>query len=331
MFRRGSIGVGILLVLMLVGTGGYMLLEGWGWLDALYMTVITFTTVGFHEVQPLSTTGRVFTIFMAIGGVAAMLYFLMALMSRIVEEEVFHVFVRRRRMRGTLARMRHHYLLCGFGRVGREVARALAAEGAEFIVIDADADAIEEARELGYLYVQGNAAEDDVLRAAGVEHAHGLVAATGSDSDNVYITLTARGLNDRLQVVARTTDIANTEKLKRAGADKVVSPMEIGGRRIAMSAVRPLAVDFVDSMFDHAPDEEERLRFAEIHIARGSALAGVTIGELTHEGSVEAIALRRADAEIIATPHRNSVLQVGDSLFVIGAGDAVSALADGVC
>ena len=325
MFKRGSVGVGILVVLVLVGTGGYMLLEGWDWLDALYMTVITFTTVGFHEVHPLSTAGRVFTIFMAIGGVAAMLYFLTELMRRIVEEEVFYGFVRRRRMRGTLSRMRHHYLLCGFGRVGREVARAFAAEGAEFIVIDASLDVIEEVRELGYLCIQGNAAEDDVLRAAGVEHARGLVAATGNDSDNVYITLSARGLNDELLVVARTADIANAEKLKRAGADKVVSPMEIGGRRIAMSAVRPLAVDFVDSMFDHAPDADERLRFAEIPIARDE---GMTVGDLTNDVNVEAIALHRAQGDTIATPHRDSVLYAGDSLFVIGAVDAVGALLD---
>ena len=325
MFKRGSVGVGILVVLVFVGTGGYMLLEGWDWLDALYMTVITFTTVGFHEVHPLSTAGRVFTIFMAIGGVAAMLYFLTELMRRIVEEEVFYGFVRRRRMRGTLSRMRHHYLLCGFGRVGREVARAFAAEGAEFIVIDASLDVIEEARELGYLCIQGNAAEDDVLRAAGVEHARGLVAATGNDSDNVYITLSARGLNDDLLVVARTADIANAEKLKRAGADKVVSPMEIGGRRIAMSAVRPLAVDFVDSIFDHAPDAEERLRFAEIPIAWDE---GMTVGDLTNDVNVEAIALERAQGDTIATPHRDSVLYAGDSLFVIGAVDAVGALLD---
>ena len=198
----------------------------------------------------------------------------------------------------------------------------------DFIVIDAGERSIAEAEELGYAYIQGNATEDGILRAAGIGHAQGLVAATGNDSDNVYITLSARGLNDRLQVVARTSDIANSDKLRRAGADRVISPLQIGGRRIALSAVRPLAVDFVDSVFDNALDEDERLRFAEIQIAKDSALEDSTIGEVLKSG-VEALGLRRADGEMVATPHRHNVLQPGDSLFVIGVSEAVTALADG--
>ena len=324
MFRRFGVSIGILLLLLVAGTAGYMLLEGWHWLDALYMTVITFTTVGYREVQPLSTTGRIFNIFLIVGGVAAMLYFLSALMSHIVEEEVFAAFVRRRRMRNTLASMRNHYILCGFGRVGREVARAFLAEGVDFIVIDADDRSVSDAQELGYAHIQGNATEDDALRAAGIEHARGLVAATGDDSDNVYITLSARGLNEALQVVARTSDIANAAKLKRAGADQVISPLEIGGRRIAMSAVRPLAVDFVDSMLEGAHDE--RMQFAEISIDGSSALSGSTVDAIVHHPQVEALGLRRADGEMIAAPNRQVVLQPGDCLFVIGAREAITAL-----
>ena len=324
MFRRFGVSVGILVFLLFAGTVGYMVLEGWTAIDALYMTVITFTTVGYEEVQPLSTAGRIFNIFLIVGGVGAMLYFLMALMSHIVEEEVFHAFVRRRRMRSTLANMRRHYILCGFGRVGREVGRAFAAEGVEFIVIDANDNCIVEAQELGYAYIQGNATEDDVLREAGIEHAQGLVAATGDDSDNVYITLSARGLNETLQVVARTGDIANADKLKRAGADRVISPLQIGGRRIALSAVRPLAVHIADSIF--TGDRDENLQFAEISITDSSALADSTIERITQHPDVEALGLRRADGEMIAAPHRNVVLQSGDSLFVIGVEEAIAAL-----
>ena len=324
MFRRFGVSIGILFFLLVAGTAGYMLIEGWPLLDALYMTVITFTTVGYHEVQPLSALGRIFNIFLIVGGVGAMLYFLSALMSHIVEEEVFAAFVRRRRMRSTLASMRNHYILCGFGRVGREVARAFVAEGVEFIVIDANDRRITEAQELGYTHIQGNATEDDVLRGAGIEHAQGLVAATGDDSDNVYITLSARGLNETLQVVARTSDIANADKLKRAGADKVISPLEIGGRRIAMSAVRPLAVDFVDSILQGACDDH--LQFAEISIEHSSALSGSTIDRIVQHPHVEALGLRRADGEMIAAPNRYVVLQPGDSLFVIGVSESVAAL-----
>ena len=324
MFKRFGVSVGILVILGFVGTAGYMLLEGWPWLDALYMTVITFTTVGYHEVYPLTTAGRVFNIFLIVGGVGAMLYFLSALMSHIVEEEVFHAFVRRRRMRSTLASMRNHYILCGFGRVGREVGRAFVAEGADFIVIDANDHRITEAQELGYAYIRGNATEDDILRAAGIEHARGLVAVTGDDSDNVYITLSARGLNDKLQVVARTSDIANADKLKRAGANRVISPLEIGGRRIALSAVRPLAVNIADSIFTGTHDEN--LEFAEISISDASALSGATIDAIVHDPHVEALGLRRADGEMVAAPHKETVLRPGDSLFVIGAREAVAVL-----
>ena len=324
MFRRYGVSVGILVILVLVGTAGYMLLEGWSAIDALYMTVITFTTVGYHEIHPLSVAGRVFNIFLIVGGVAAMLYFLTALMSHIVEEEVFHVFVRRRRMRSTLASMRNHYILCGFGRVGREVGRAFAVEGAEFIVIDASDRCIAEAQELGYAYIQGNATEDAILREAGIMRARGLVAATGNDSDNVYITLSARGLNEKLQVVARTADIANADKLRRAGADRVISPLEIGGRRIALSAVRPLAVNIADSIFTGSHDES--LEFAEIAITEGSALSGATIDTIVQDPQVEAMGLRRADGEMVAAPHKETALRPGDSLFVIGVREAVAAL-----
>lgn len=324
MFRRFRVSVGILVILLIVGTSGYMALEGWSLLDALYMTVITFTTVGYHEVYPLSPEGRVFNIFLIVGGVAAMLYFLSALMSRIVEEELFAAFVRRRRMRNTLANMRQHYLLCGFGRVGREVARAFAAEGVKFIVIDANDESIAEAQELGYACITGNATEDDILRAAGIARAQGLVAATGNDSDNVYITLSARGLNEKLQVVARTSDIANADKLRRAGADKVVSPLEIGGRRIAMSAVRPLVVDFADSVFEGS--REEDLQFAEIAVSSDPALTGRTIGEIVHQSHVEVLGMRRANGETVAAPRRQITLQSGDTLFIIGSRDALATL-----
>ncbi len=324
LIRRFRISVGILLGLLAIGTAGYILLEGWSLIDALYMTVITFTTVGFQEVKPLSTPGRIFTIFMMIGGVAAMLYFLTILMSRIVEAEVFGAFMRRRRMRNKLENMRNHYILCGFGRVGKEVGRAFAVESADFIVIDDTDESIAAIHELGYPYIQGNATEDDILLAAGIEHARGLVAVTGNDSVNVYITLSARGLNESLQVVARTSDIANADKLKRAGADKVISPLEIGGRRIAMSAVRPLAVDFIDSIFTGVPDDS--LQFAEISISRNSDLAGSTINEVIHNSHVEALGLRRTNGEMLAAPHKDTALKPGDSLFVIGIREAVDAL-----
>lgn len=327
MHKQTRISIGALIALVVIGTGGYMVVEGWSFLDAFYMTILTYTTVGFMEVRPLSDTGRIFTILLMISGVSVMLYFLSRLMHRIVEDEIFHMFVRRRRMKTTLAKMRRHYLLCGFGRVGKEVARAFQAEGADFIVIDADEDAAAEAYELGYVYLQGNATDDAVLSEAGIQWAQGLVAATGNDSDNVFITLTARGMNESLQVVARTADIANAEKLRRAGADRVISPMAIGGRRLAMSALRPRAVDFMETMASGDPGDQD-LRFAEVRVGEDSPLAGQAIADALPLGGVEILGLRRADGETVAAPRRTMLLEAGDSLFVIGESEDVGALAD---
>ena len=327
MHKQTKISIAALAALIVIGTGGYMAVEGWSFFDAFYMTMLTFTTVGFMEVRPLSDAGRVFTIFLMVSGVSVMLYFLSMLMHRIVEDEVFQIFVRRRRMKSTLANMRRHYLLCGFGRVGKEVARAFTAEGADFIVIDAAPDATAEAHELGYAYLQGNATDDAVLNEAGVQWAQGLVAATGNDSDNVFITLTARGLNASLEVVARTADIANAEKLKRAGADRVISPLAIGGRRLAMSAMRPLAVDFMDSLASGEPGEPD-LRFAEVIVRQDSPLAGRAIADALPLGGVEILGLRRADGTAVAAPHKATLLQAGDSLFVIGQSEDIGALTD---
>ncbi len=238
MGRRIGVGVALLAALLAVGIAGYMIIEGWSLSDAGYMTVLTFTTVGFQEVHALSHAGRLFTTFLMIAGVATMLYFLSSIMQAIVEHEALRSFVRRRRMRTRLAGERNHYILCGFGRVGREVAAAFQSEGAHFIVVDPDSRAIAEASELGYAYVQGDATQDSVLESAGIARARGLVASTGNDSHNVFISLSAKGLNPDLSIVARASDVNNSAKLRKAGADQVISPHAIGGRRMAMSAMQ---------------------------------------------------------------------------------------------
>ena len=239
MGRRIGIGLIPLVILLIIGVAGYIVIERWSFMDALYMTVLTFTTVGFQEVHEPSPAGRAFTIFLMITGVSAMLYFLSAIMQAVVEGEALRSFVRRRRMRTRLAGERNHYILCGFGRVGREVARAFHSEDAHFIVVDPDPRAIAEASQLGYAYVQGDATQDSVLQSASVSRARGLVASTGSDSHNVFIALSARELNSNLFIVARASNVENEDKLRKAGADQVVSPHAIGGRHMAVSAMRP--------------------------------------------------------------------------------------------
>jgi len=243
-------GIGMLAVLIAVGILWYSQVEGWSVLDAAYMTVITFTTVGFSEVRPLDTGGRLFTMISPVFGVGLMLYILTSSVQMVVEGEFIRGFVRRRRMTTRLAELRDHYILCGYGRMGTEVARSFQAGDVPFVVIERLPDTVAEMTEAGILAVLGDATSDDVLRTAGVQRAKGLVASTGNDSDNVFIALSARGPNPDLVIVSRA-DAAETEsKLLRAGATRVVSPYTIGGRRLALSVTRPLISDFYEGAGD---------------------------------------------------------------------------------
>ncbi len=228
-----------LVVLAVGGTVGYVSIEGWSVLDAAYMVVVTFTTVGYAEVNPLSTTGRLFTMVLMVVGIGVMFYMLTGMVQLVVEQEVLRSFVRRHRMRSQLSRLKGHFIVCGFGRVGRAVASTLQEESIPLLIIDKDEKALVDAAEEGYLYILGDSTKDADLTAARIEDARGLVAATGDDSENVYMSLSARGLNPKLHIVARASSPDAENKLKRAGADAVVSPHEIGGRHMAMTAIQP--------------------------------------------------------------------------------------------
>lgn len=230
-----------LTALMGLGILGYMRIEGWSLLDAAYMTILTFTTVGYDEVRPLSSAGRVFNMFMMVVGVGIMLYILTSVVQIVVEEEILGILFRRRRMRTQLAKLRNHYIVCGFGRVGREVALTLQRESVPLVVMDRDPQVLSEADELGILGIEGDPTRDEDLLTVRVREAYGLVAAAGGDTDNVYITLTARGLNPNLRIVARATREDAEAKLMRAGADVVVQPQAIGGRHMAESAIELMA------------------------------------------------------------------------------------------
>ena len=216
--------------LVALAMAGYVAIEGWSLLDAAYMTILTFTTVGYEEV-------RIFTMFVMVAGVGVMLYILTSVVHMIVAQEVLKSLVWRHRMRTQMARLSDPFIVCGFGRVGRAVAFTLQEESAPLIVIDKDAEVLAEAEERGLLCMHGDPTRDDDLLAAHVREALGLVAATGNDSDNVYISLTARGLNPSLRIVVRASRPDAEDKLLRAGADQVISPHAIGGRHMVLSAM----------------------------------------------------------------------------------------------
>ena len=302
----------VLFALFWGGVLGYVLIEDFSLLDAAYMTILTFTTVGFQEVRPLSDEGRIFTIFLMLGGVGTALYSLTLFFQQIMEQQFF----RRRRMNAKIASLKDHYILCGYGRVGREVARAFQQEKAPVLVIDANEPAGEAAEAAGFLHITGNASDEQTLLAAGIERASGIAVTTGSDSENVFITLTARGLNPNVVVVARSSSDESNSKLRRAGADRVISPQRIGGRRIALSAIRPLAVDYFDTLFE--ADVDSWIEQIEVTPAHGNIVNDYV------ERGLQVLALKKLDGTLALTPAEHTLLEAGDRLIVVGTGSQLA-------
>jgi len=240
---------------------------------------------------------------------------LTTLVATVVEGELALV-LGVRRMKGKIEALRDHYILCGFGRVGAEIVRDLIARGVPFVIVDSNPDAIERARKQGYLLVEGDATSDAALIEAGIQHARCLLAASDSDSGNTYIVLTAKALNPRLFVVARVGRPASTTPMLRAGADRVISPYSIGGRRMALSALQPLMVDFIDSLATGRHGEQI---LAELEASEESGLAGMTIERCFQScPGATVLALQKASGAIQVGPRGATVLELGDRLIVLG-------------
>lgn len=318
--RRVAKAVALLTAVILVGTLGYVVLEGWSFLDSLYMTVITIASIGFEEVRDLSNdpSGRIWTMVLILAGVGTVAYAVGSLVQMLVEGTVTGYF-RRRRMEKMIDRLTGHYLVCGFGRVGREVAGEFHSEGIPFVVIDQDEAVIRECDELGYLALLGDAADDEVLAQAGVARATGLVAAVDSDADNVFVVLSARTANPKLHIVARTDSDESAKKLKVAGADRTLSPYAVGGKRLARLAVHPSVVDYLDVVTHREQGLEFRLE--ELQIANRSGAGTRRIGELRdieEQAGARILAIKHGDNSFNVTPSEEDEVVPGDSLIVLG-------------
>lgn len=313
-FRRIRWAILALGVALAYGVTGYMLLQGWPFLDALYMTVTTFTTVGFREVRPLDDAGRVFTLSVIAIGVALVLITI-ALAAQWVIEGQWGERARRRRMQRRIDGLSDHYLICAYGRVGRAIAREFEAEGVSFVVIDPKEDLQERMDQDAVLYLIEDPSEEEVLLRAGVRRARGLVCAVDSDATNVYITLMARSLNPDLFIVARASERGSDARLLKAGADRVVSPFVSSGRHMALVALHPRAADVVEVESGGATS----LRLEELRIEAGSQTAGRSIAEAI--GSTPVLAIRHPGGQITANPPQDHVLQQGDLVLMIGEED----------
>jgi voltage-gated potassium channel len=324
--QRLAIAGGLCLALVAVGVTGYMLLEGWEFFDALYQTVTAVTTAGFGEVRPLDTKGRAFTLIIIGLGVIVILYVLSTIMRIVVEGELGQV-LGVRKMRAKIQALRNHYILCGFGRVGEEIGREFRERGIPFVVVDSNDEAIKRTRQRGFLLVEGDAASDAVLIEAGIEHARCLLAASDSDAGNTYIILTAKAIRPDILVVARAGQPSNQQKMLRAGADRVISPYLIGGRRMALSALQPLVVDFVDTLVGRGGSTGEHI-IAEVVATEESGIAGCTLADVLR-GATNAniLAIHRATGEVVVGPRDSDVVGAGDRLIVLGRESDLAALA----
>lgn len=323
--RRVRIALTAYLTVVLIGVIGYQVLEGLNLLDALYMTIITVTTVGFAEVGELSDMGRVFTILLIVGGVASATYAAVS-MAEFVVEGHFRRIIERRRMERQIGRLDRHVIVCGFGRVGRHLAAELHREGVPFVVVDDDEDKIEEVDGLEYLNVEGDATEEHVLEACGIERASAVVACVNTDADNVLVALTAKGMHPQLTVIGRVKADENEAKLLRAGADRVIAPSTIGGKRIAQLLTRPVVADFLELVGAAGGLEYS---FEEVPVLEGSNLDGATLREaaIRERYGCTVLGIRHMHEEQVDThPSAQTELHAGDVLIVIGSEDEVHAM-----
>ncbi|HEB75956.1 MAG TPA: potassium channel protein [Nitrospirae bacterium] len=312
--KRAFLSLGLVFLVILSGTVGYSIIEGWTLFDSLYMTVITLSTIGYQEVRPLSYTGRAFTIILVFVGVGAVAYGINNGIRVVFEGEIQKAFGRRR-LEKRLKSIRDHFIVCGYGRMGRIICHELKAKDVPFVVVEKDPPELDADEET--VFVFGDATKDEVLRQAGIEKAKGLISVLSTDAQNLYVVLSARELNPSLFIVARAGEEGSGQKLLRAGADRVVSPYHIGGLRIAHTVLKPAVVDFLEFATKSGNLE---LQMEEVPVEEGAGIAGKTIHEagVGRELGVIVVAIKRKDGDMKFNPVHNTRINAGDTLIAIG-------------
>jgi voltage-gated potassium channel len=323
--RQLVYGVGILGGLFCLGTIWYSLVEEWSWSDSAYMTIITLSTVGFGEIHPLGQKSRLFTIILILLGVIAIGY----IVNRFTELIIQDYFQHRNRLKQELSLLEtlsNHYIVCGFGRMGRQIAVEFEAENIPFVVIDSDSERIAMAKQKNYISIQGDATLDDSLLDAQINKSICLVAALKSDAENLYTILSAKALNPQIRAIARASSEEASQKMQRAGADAVVSPYITGAKRLASAALRPQVMDFVDGILtgtDRSYYMEEFLVAPESCCYVGKTLREA---QLRLQSGALVLAIRRVDGTLIAGPTGETILCEGDMLICMGTAEQLRKL-----
>ena len=322
------LALALFLAILAGGTAGYMLVEGWSPWDAFYMTVITVATVGYREVHTLSFAGQVFTVVLIFGGVGTAFYTATQLAAVVVEGGLHRRFEQRRVTR-MLENLKDHFILCGYGRIGSIIASELQQQGVPFAVIERNPERVHSAITHGWLAVEADASAEEVLRRTGIHRARGLIAAVGTDAENVYTVLTARVMRPDLFIIARVESEEAENRLRRAGADRVISPYRIGATHMVQTALRPAVVDFVQLATSSGHLD---LSMEQVHVREESGLVGKSIVDagIRQRFGVIVVAIRRVDGAMEFNPAPESVIRAGDELVVLGRPQSVKALEETV-
>ena len=320
-YLRGGLGLGLatLSSWTAFGTLGYMVIEGWSFIDSLYMSVLTISTVGFGEVNPLSPAGRLFATLLIVVGLATAMFTLTRLGQVVLEGELVGG-LGRRRMLKELSKLDNHFIVCGFGRAARPVAEVFAHKGIPFCVIESNPAAENDLRDVGYPYLIDNATEDEALHLTGIERASCIVTLLPSDADNLYVTVTAKALNPNVRVIARSSDDNGATKLRRAGANEVVSLYSLASHRIVQAATSPNVLKFMDHVSD---GHHMEVSFIEAQVGERSDLAGSTIedAKTLTDLNVRIVAMKRGDERMRFNPRPEEQLESGDVLVLMGHDD----------
>lgn len=323
--RHITISIGLLILFLIVGSSGYMIIEGWSFMDALYMTIITMSTVGYKEVHEISQPGRIFTMALVVLGVAYFLYVAGVLVQAMVEGRV-RIILGRRTLNKKIDRLKNHYIVCGYGRIGRVLCRNLQEySDIDLVAIEADPDAIPEMEQDGVLYISGDAADEEHLLKAGIKRARGLVAALDTDTNNVFLVLTARQLNPHIMIMARASNKGAKTKLMAAGANRVESPYDIGAVSMAQRLLRPSVSSFLDLVFAY---NRKDIQMDEIPVDPASRLAGVMLKDsgIRQQYNLIIIAIKKPNGTMLFNPSYETVIHGGDTVIAMGKSENLKEL-----
>jgi voltage-gated potassium channel len=325
--RRCIIASICIIIIFFTGIFGYHLIEGWSYLDCMYMMVITLSTIGFGETHPLSPAGRLLTIFIIVFGISTGAYVLQGIARFIIEGELSNM-IKKQKLQKQIEAIKDHFIICGFGRIGSRIASELKESGVAFVIVERDSKLNEHIiEEKGYLLVEGDATDDEILKKSGIERAKGLVSALASDADNVYVVLSSRELNGKLIIISRCREESGKKKLYIAGADKVISPYHIGALRMSMAVIKPNVYGFLELITEN---KELDLDMAEISISDGSALHRVALKDshIRDKLGVIVIGIKKHHGHMLFNPSPREFIEERDHLIVLGSKAQIKALHD---